>query len=107
MTSMLVCIALFAFGHVVRDGWPAWKDILAGLVGTRFEWVYHLSTQLARISGAVICGLGALMVHDWTMALELSGAILAGFYFDMKHGEGQGATTCDDAGYLALSGVTS
>jgi hypothetical protein len=103
----LACILLFVAGHLHRDGYPAWKDMLARLVGTPFEFVYHLSTQLARIFGAVLCGLGALMVHDCTMALAVGAAILAGFYFDMKHGAGQGATTWDDAGFLALSGFTS
>lgn len=107
MTFAGACLALFALGHVVRDGWPAWKTILGPLVGTPFEWVYHLSTQLARISGAAVCGLGAWMVHDWTMAAAIGVAVLAGFYVDMKHGDGQGASSWDDAGYLSLSGLTS
>jgi hypothetical protein len=103
--SVLVCIALFAAGHMVRDGWPGFKPMLSGLIGTRWEWVYHLSTQWARISGAAICGLGA-----WSW-LVFAG-ILAGYYFDMKHGEGQGpddtwGDTWTNLPFLALSGITS
>jgi hypothetical protein len=105
--SILLCILLFAAGHVLRDGWPSYKAMLAGLVGTRWEWLYHLSTQLARLSGAILCGIGAALVGGSLFGLIVGAAILAGFYVDMKHGEGQGADTWASYSFLMLSGITS
>lgn len=85
-----LCVLFFAFGHLVRDGWPA----------------LH-STHLARFGGAIWCFDGLLAVADPNTAFFLGAAVWAGFYFDMKHGDGQSATGWRDAGFLALSGVTS
>lgn len=103
MTAL--CIVLFAAGHLVRDGWPPWRPLV-------LTWPPLLQrifnpTQLARVSGAVLCGAGAWAVHPPLASLWLALAVLAGFYGDMKHGDGQSATGWRDAGFLALSGVTS
>lgn len=91
-----VCVALFALGHVVRDGWPA--------LG---------STHAARALGAAFCGFGAIATtrFPWASSAVWLGVWL-GFYLDQKHGEGQNAGTAVnswlvDYGYLTLSGVTS
>jgi hypothetical protein len=86
-----LCIALCAWGHVVRDGFPATG-----------------STQLARLAGAFLCFAGALEMqpHGWHAAV-LAGAVYAGFYADARHGDGQGADNWRSIGFLALSGVTS
>jgi hypothetical protein len=102
-------VALFAWGHDVRDGNPGFKGMLAGLVGTRWEWVYHLSTHFARALGGALCGLGGLAIFGPTWAaLACWLGIWGGFYFDQKHGEGQANQGfAHDAPYLALSGLTS
>lgn len=104
---IVLCILLCLAGHIVRDGWPSYKMMLGGLVGGRLEWLYHLSTHLARVSGAVLCGIGGGLVGGWSFGAMAGTAVLAGFYIDMKHGEGQGADTTASYAYLALSGVTS
>lgn len=106
-----ICVALFAFGHLVRDGWPPFKETLMGLHAP--AWIVSLSTQLARVTGALLCGLGVFFVAlGWYPAVLIGAAILAGFYTDTKHGEGQQAGKGDnrwwsDVAYLSLSGVTS
>jgi hypothetical protein len=85
-----ICIALFALGHLFRDGSPTTD-----------------STQIARLGGAFLCGLGALSVLPPHEALIVGLAMLVGFYTDQKHGEGQNARGWTDAAYLALSGFTS
>lgn len=104
---MIASILLFALGSMVRDGFPDFKTMLRGLVGTRWEWVYHLSTHWARISGALLCGLGAGLTHDPEYGVIVGAAILAGFYLDSGHASGQGADNLKSFGYLALSGTTS
>lgn len=86
----LLCVALFAWGHVFRDGTPATG-----------------STQLARAIGGFICFLGALAVLPLDFAAVCGGATWLGFYADQKHGDGQGANNWKSIGYLTLSGVTS
>jgi hypothetical protein len=103
----LGCVALFFAGHVIRDGWPSFKEMLAGLVGTKMEWLYHLSTQLARLTGAAVCGVGAALVVGPLFGLIVGAAILVGFYVDMKHGEAAGVDTKTAVFDAFLSGVTS
>jgi hypothetical protein len=103
----MLCILAFAAGHLWRDGTPSYKDILAGLVGTRWEWLYHLSTQLARVTGALLCGLGALGVFSAGDSALIAAGVLAGFYADARHGDGQQARGWGDVKYLLLSGITS
>lgn len=100
--SALSCTFLCGWGHIVRDGEPSFKKLLGPT-----NPLYHLSTQLARLSGALICGLGLCLVYPALTASMLGLSILIGFYTDQKHGEGQGAATWKDAMYLTLSGVTS
>jgi hypothetical protein len=88
--NTVLCIALFAIGHLIRDGFPA-------------TW----STHLARALGAFFCLAGASAVLPIFPAAGVALAILAGFYFDQKHGEGQNARGWRDACYLAISGFTS
>jgi hypothetical protein len=88
--NTVLCIALFAAGHLMRDGSPP----------------LH-STHLARALGAFFCLAGASAVLAPWPAVLIGLAILAGFYTDQKHGEGQQARGWTDAAYLALSGVTS
>jgi hypothetical protein len=83
-------ILLFAAGHLIRDGWPP--------LGT---------THGARIIGAAVCGLGAALVAESLTAAITAGAVLAGFYFDRRHAEGQKAQTPADTDFLMLSGLTS
>jgi hypothetical protein len=85
-----VCIALCAMGHIFRDGWPATR-----------------STHLARLGGGFWCLGGALAVDPGWHAPVYAAAVWLGYYFDMKHGEGQGADNWASMGFLALSGVTS
>jgi hypothetical protein len=89
MTGAL-CIFLFAWGHLYRDGYPATH-----------------STHLARAIGGFMALAGAIgaIGPAWGAAVGL--AIWIGFYVDQKHGEGQNATGWRDVGFLALSGVTS
>jgi hypothetical protein len=84
------CIALFALGHLVRDGWPS--------LGT---------THGARAAGMALCCFGVSFVHPDFAAALIGVGVWIGFYTDQKHGEGQQARGWADAGYLALSGVTS
>lgn len=84
------CVALFSLGHCFRDGWPATGH-----------------THLARLGGAILCGLGACFSGGWEYGLIVGSAIWAGFYFDMKHGDGQGADNLKSFLFLALSGLTS
>jgi hypothetical protein len=104
MLGHLLCALMFGLGHLVRDGTPAWERILAPLVGTRFEPVYHLKTHLARLTGALVCGYGAVAVYGMTwLALALTAAVLVGFYVDQQHGEANmGATEP-----AIISGTTS
>lgn len=88
--NTVLCIAMFAMGHMIRDGFPA-------------TW----STHLARGIGAFFCLAGASAVLPIVPAAIVGLAILAGFYFDQKHGEGQNARGWRDACYLAISGFTS
>src|SRR4051794_38402009 len=82
---------LFAFGHVIRDGWPA--------LG---------STHAARALGAVLCGLGAgLATASVIDGAAIGAAVLAGFYLDSMHGEGQQARDWRDLRPLVVSGLTS
>lgn len=85
-----VCIGLFALGFLNRDGFPATGE-----------------TQLARFVGAFWCMGGAAAVLSPVAAFAVGLAIWLGFYTDQKHAEGQQARDWKDAGYLALSGVTS
>lgn len=85
-----VCIGLFALGFLNRDGFPATGE-----------------TQLARFVGAAWCAAGASAVLPPSLAFAVGLAIWLGFYTDQKHAEGQQARDWKDAGYLALSGVTS
>lgn len=88
---ILLCGLLFAAGHLIRDGYPA--------LGT---------THGARALGAFLCGLGALAATgDFKVAGIAFLGILAGFYTDQKHGEGQQARDIEDAAWLLVSGVTS
>lgn len=89
--TILVCGLLFAAGGLVRDGTPS--------LGT---------THGARALGAFLCGLGALVAtgNFIVMGIAFLG-ILAGFYTDQKHGEGQQARDIEDAAWLAVSGFTS
>jgi hypothetical protein len=86
----MLCILAFAAGSCVRDGWPS--------LGT---------THGARALGALCCALGALCVFPLEHAAIIGGGVLAGFYGDQRHGEGQQARDLRDAGFLILSGVTS
>lgn len=88
--TLAACILLCAIGHLVRDGVPTTG-----------------STQLARFLGAALCFGGALCVHPWQAAALAGAAVYAGFYTDMKHGDGQGADTPASIAYLFLSGFTS
>jgi len=91
MISVIASVLFCAAGHLVRDGWP--------VLG---------STHLARACGGLLCLAAALVVTGASLeGLLFGAAILVGFYTDMKHGEGNNATTLVDAGYLALSGATS
>lgn len=92
MIYIALCILLCAVGHMVRDGWPT----------------LH-STHLARGLGAAWCYFGALSLFSPHDAAALAAAVWIGFYFDMKHGEGQGpwSGTLHNLPYLILSGVTS
>jgi hypothetical protein len=92
--SVALCIVIFALGHMFRDGWPA----------------LH-TTHGARALGAVTCMLGAVFVAPYQAPI-IGFGVWVGFYFDMKHGEGQGPD--DSMGeidhnlpFLALSGLTS
>ena len=88
--QLLTAILCFAGGHVFRDGWP----------GTG-------STQTARIVGALICGIGAAVATTPHVAVVVALGVLLGFYLDQKHAEGQQARDWVDAGFLALSGISS
>lgn len=86
----MIAIALCAIGGLVRDGMPP--------LG---------STHAARGLGGFLCVLGGfLTTWDWTGAL-LGFAVYLGFYTDCWHGEGMQARDWEDAGYLAVSGLTS
>lgn len=93
MIAALLCIvavALMAVAHVVRDGLPA--------LGRTFY---------ARAAGAALCVLaGGLAGLSWQGAL-MGALIGAGFWADMKHGEGARARDLRDAAWLMLSGFTS
>lgn len=89
--GIALCILAFGLGHLVRDGWPALN-----------------TTQGARILGALICGLGGFALHHDAIDGAVVGlAVLAGFYLDMKHGDGAGADNLKSIEDLALSGLTS
>ncbi len=109
MTAAL-CILLCAVGHLVRDGWPSFRQLETRLgADTWPAWLRFIlnPTQIARVTGGLLVFLGALAVHAIGTAALLAGAVLVGFWTDMKHGDGQSATGWRDAGYLLLSGVTS
>lgn len=99
--AIIFATLMCGWAYIFRDGEPSYKNILAPT-----NPLYHFSTQLARITGAVICTIGLAPIYRW-QALILGASILLSFYSDMKHGEGQGATSLKDAAYLTLSGVTS
>jgi hypothetical protein len=90
MINTALCILLFAVGHLIRDGLP----------GTG-------STHLARAIGAFFCMAGASAVLAPVPAVLVGLAVVAGFYFDRKHGEGQNARSAADTEFLMLSGLTS
>lgn len=77
-------------GHMIRDGWPKLPR-----------------TFLARLAGGAAVTAGCLAVADATLALILGSAVFAGFYTDMRHGEGALADDWADWRDLAISGVTS
>lgn len=87
--KLVFCAALFSFGFVIRDGWPA--------LG---------STTAARIFGALICGVGGAVISP-ALGVAAILSMLAGFYSDHDHATGQQAVTPRDAGYLLVSGFTS
>lgn len=89
--NVLLCIILFGAGHCVRDGWPATGH-----------------THIARVLGAFLCALGAFLIQFNPLDAEIVfAAVGTGFYFDMKHGDGQGADNLKSYAYLLLSGITS
>lgn len=89
--GIALCILAFGLGHLVRDGWPTLN-----------------TTQGARILGAVFCTMGAFLLHHDAIDGAVVGvAVLAGFYLDMKHGDGAGADSLKSIEDLALSGLTS
>lgn len=93
-----------AGGHLVRDGTPP--------LG---------STTLARVTGALAPGLAVapcfwVITRDWKMAAIAGGGLamqlLASYYLDQKHGEGQefgrpGSSDTDAGAYAAISGTSS
>lgn len=90
MTAL--CIAIFAFAHLLRDGTPAIQ-------------IPH-GTQYARAGGLLLCAGGGYLVGGWMGAL-LGASVGVGFWTDAKHGEGQRARGWVDVPYLIVSGVTS
>lgn len=102
MIGYVIAVLLCGWGHIVRDGEPSFKKLLAPT-----NPLYHLSTQLARFTGASICTVGLCFSFSLQTAAILGLAILIGFYTDSKHGEGQGAATLKDVMYLTISGITS
>lgn len=115
MISIALCILLCVIGHLVRDGWPPWRESLDAIGRARWpSWLQRATnpTQLARIAGALWCTAGAALLHTWGDSLLIGAAVLTGFYTDMKHGEGQGpddtrAHTWHNAPFLLVSGLTS
>jgi fucose permease len=78
-----------AWAHLYRDGFPATGQ-----------------THLARGIGGFMAMWACALAYGWWGA-AIGAAVWVGFYLDQKHGEGQQARDLKDAGYLALSGVTS
>ena len=81
---------MFILGHAIRDGFPS--------LG---------STALARILGGTVCGIGLFFFYNWIEAIVLTLSVIAGFYIDQKHGEGQRAAGVADFKWLLISGTTS
>src|SRR5690348_10930198 len=102
----ILFIVLSFTGYVIRDGWPSWKDNLTKWGAP--PWVIRLSTQIARFSGAIPCGIGAyIFTQNLLFSLAFFVSTWGGYYLDQKHGEGQSATGPMDAIYLGISGVSS
>lgn len=94
--ALLLMIITFAVGAMVRDGWPSFKTLSNGVLGT----------QAARVTGALICSLG-ILPFGWLPALLVFLGILGGFYLDMKHGEAAGVDTPTAVADSFVSGFTS
>lgn len=106
MFAIIVSTALtFLLGHVFRDGWPPTGQ-----------------TQVARVSGALLCcvglyypvlhGLGSPWVagiagFNYLFPLYVAVPVLIGFFIDSDHARGQQARGWADAGFLLISGLTS
>lgn len=87
----LMCIVLMAVGHLVRDGWPPTGNTNFG----------------SRPIGGIFCIFGCMSVFGAVVGGLLGLSVLIGFWLDQKHGEGHRARSWGDAGYLAISGITS
>jgi hypothetical protein len=87
----LLAVALFAAGHLVRDGVPVMGKTLA-----------------ARYAGLVLCVMGAAVGMGTPLWGLLAGlATGVGYWLDQRHGEGQWPEDWRDARDLAISGITS
>lgn len=90
MTIIAVILICF-IAHVIRDGYPS---LGAGM------------TFFARLLGALLCvGAGYLAGQLWGAAL--GSCIGIGFWTDWHHADGQQARNWKDAGWLAVSGISS
>ncbi len=90
MIEALAAVLLCAVGHLFRDGTPP--------LG---------STQIARAVAGVFCVVGALLLFPLWVGVAFGLAVWVGFYSDQQHAKGQQARGWQDAGWLAVSGVTS